>query len=579
MKRKRLYSVKKFFMIASVALVFPFAILSVYFALHTIRVSEEMAASANRNALYLYQQELSTNLEQLEQSMAQSWAQDWKYQKLRFELDDIDAHESTRIILEAYKVTQSVYPCVGAMAIYSPANGLCRCIYDNSYSHDLREDIKKYVEETDFSRDSVEWYVRRIDDKWFMVRVLGLSNAYSVCFVDIDLGPKITVSEPMPSYLVYFDGNMEALNETEVFKNVDLDTKDSYYIRKIAGENFMIVHMPLGYGNITMAYIARYSGFGHMTISQMFAVTFTFLMLLLVPLVYYIVIRIFFRPLSEFIYSIHKSRDENMHPKLSYTGELVELNEFSDTFNDMMEEIEKLKIDSYEQEMAKQKAEFQYLQQQLKPHFYLNFLKTLYGIIQLRHTDKAQQMILGVSEYIRYTFRNNSVLVPLSEEIHQVENYVYIQQASIATRVILNVEIPDEAMNAYVPVMSIQTFVENSFKYAVCADRNLEIGISASIIQAESEVYLEIGIQDNGNGFPEDILDKYTGGRNQESVDGTSTGIHNIKQRLEIIYQSRAGITCMNNYQGALCELIIPLQTKQAPEDAQEVSDECIDRG
>ncbi len=84
MHDRKLYSVKKFFLISGVILLLPFATLSVYFALHTIQSSEEMVASANRNALYLYQQELSSNLEQLELLIAQSWAQDWDYKKLRF---------------------------------------------------------------------------------------------------------------------------------------------------------------------------------------------------------------------------------------------------------------------------------------------------------------------------------------------------------------------------------------------------------------------------------------------------------------------------------------------------------------
>ena len=124
MHDRKLYSVKKFFLISGVILLLPFATLSVYFALHTIQSSEEMVASANRNALYLYQQELSSNLEQLELLIAQSWAQDWDYKKLRFQQEAIDAHESTRKILESYKTIQSVYSCVGSMAVYSKANDL-----------------------------------------------------------------------------------------------------------------------------------------------------------------------------------------------------------------------------------------------------------------------------------------------------------------------------------------------------------------------------------------------------------------------------------------------------------------------
>lgn len=572
MKDRKLYPVKTFFLIASVILILPFAALSVYFALHTVSESKKMVASANRSALHLYQQELSSNLEQLEQYLVQNWAQDWRHRMLQYEQNAIDAHESTRDILESYKAIQSVYSCVGSMAIYSQANQLCRCTYYNEYSHDLRQAVKAYVEKINFEESVGEWYVDRIDGEWFLVRVVGLSNAYSVCFVDLQLGSAIEYQEEImnPTYLVYLNDSMEVLNREEQIEGIrfDIDHDEYYSFAKYAGDNFMVVQVPLGYGEITMAYIMKYSGFGQMTVGQMFAVALTFLMLLLVPLVYYIVCKIFFGPLNAFIQSMHESRKGNIPPRLLYTGSLEELNEFSDTFNSMMKEIEKLKIDSYERELAKQKAEFQYLQQQLKPHFYLNCLKTLYGIIQLKHMDKAQKMILGVSEYIRYTFRNNSILVQLAEEVHQVENYVQIQQASIATKVILNIEIPADTEQAYVPIMCIQTFVENSFKYGVCSDRNLEIRISADIIHADEESYLDISIQDNGQGFSEEVLDEMSGNKVRYE-DGTATGIRNIKQRLEIFYQSRAGITCMNNYQGALCELIIPLEMEPELEKMQ----------
>ena len=293
MHDRKLYSVKTFFLISGFILLLPFATLSVYFALHTIQSSEEMVASANRNALYLYQQELSSNLEQLELLIAQSWAQDWDYQKLRFQQKAIDAHESTRKILESYKTIQSVYSCVGSMAIYSKANNLCRCVYYDNYSHDLREDIKKYVADIDFAEDSKTWYTQKIRDKWFLVRILGTVDAYSACLVDIDLGPAFTYKELLssPAYLIYFNQQMEPMNEKDLLGDTHLtfNDKNYYYAERISGNNYMVVHIPLGYGMVTMAYIAQYSGFRHMTFFQMFAVLLTFLMLLLIPFVYYII--------------------------------------------------------------------------------------------------------------------------------------------------------------------------------------------------------------------------------------------------------------------------------------------------
>ena len=54
-----------------------------------------------------------------------------------------------------------------------------------------------------------------------------------------------------------------------------------------------------------------------------------------------------------------------------------ELEQVNETLEVMVSEIKKQKLLFYEQTIEKQKAQLQYLQLQLKPHFYLNGLKTL----------------------------------------------------------------------------------------------------------------------------------------------------------------------------------------------------------
>ena len=73
----------------------------------------------------------------------------------------------------------------------------------------------------------------------------------------------------------------------------------------------------------------------------------------------------------------------------------------------MVSEIEKQKMLSYEETIEKQKAQMQYLQLQLKPHFYLNGLKTLNALTLARDWEKSQELILHISEQmcIRYSVK------------------------------------------------------------------------------------------------------------------------------------------------------------------------------
>lgn len=69
------------------------------FDFYSLRLLNREIASANRNALFLYQEQLEADLSQIETSMAQDWAQNWNYQKLKYKLDPLDVHLNTLSIV------------------------------------------------------------------------------------------------------------------------------------------------------------------------------------------------------------------------------------------------------------------------------------------------------------------------------------------------------------------------------------------------------------------------------------------------------------------------------------------------
>ena len=79
------------------------------------------------------------------------------------------------------------------------------------------------------------------------------------------------------------------------------------------------------------------------------------------------------------------------------------------TFNRMLDRIEKLKIDVYEEKLSKQKAELKHLQLQLKPHFFLNALNIIHSLAQLGDCAKIQELIQYLTNYFRYVFRTTLI--------------------------------------------------------------------------------------------------------------------------------------------------------------------------
>ncbi len=564
-KEKSIFiSSKLFFSLASLIIIIPLIFLIIFFDFYTIHVLNREVGSANKNTLFLYYQKLDSDLEQIELLLAQSWAQNWKFQRLQYHLEPLEAHTDTLDILNQNKETLSLYKSIGALYIYSSPNGICRGAYNTSYSYDMKESMQKYIQSINYTNVSGAWYTDTIAGKNFLIRVLGLNDAFSVCMIDFDriVSPSQSGNFSFePGYLIYYSEFGVPLNNENFLKETGLSLQpdDDSVIKKGNSGNYFVVSQPMKYGNLSMLYITPYRGsIYHMDTAQQIALFSSILALLIIPVIYYIAARFYFTPLGTAIDTMKKIRSGNLDLKLSQNVFIREFKDFNWTFNSMMDEIKVLKIHTYEHLLDKQKAELQYMQLQLKPHFYLNCLKTLYGMIQRLKNEKAQQMILRISDYIRYTFRDNSTLISLDMELNQVKNYYDILQSSTAKTAKLIISIPDELKKTLVPLLCIQTFVENSFKYAIVPEQELMIQISIHVLTTEDGHYLNINIQDNGPGFSEEFLKLFNCPADRTHTSDQHIGIYNLRQRLELLYGNQAGLICMNNPMGALAEILLP---------------------
>lgn len=156
----------------------------------------------------------------------------------------------------------------------------------------------------------------------------------------------------------------------------------------------------------------------------------------------------------------------------------------------------------------------------------------------------------------------------LKAEIAFVKNYVDLQKHVTGRQVFCEVQAPKETEDWMVPVLCIQTFVENSVKYARFGSVQvpLEILVTADVLVTEEGRFLDLNIQDNGQGYPEEILEEI----NKNTDKGSrSVGINNIKRRCRLLYGERAEYY-FTNQDGAMSELILPEEKK---------NNECIISG
>lgn len=241
-----------------------------------------------------------------------------------------------------------------------------------------------------------------------------------------------------------------------------------------------------------------------------------------------------------------------------------ELQDANETLNTMVLEIKHQKTFSYEQTIEKQRAQMQYLQLQLKPHFYLNGLKTLNVLAMNKDSEKMQELIMNLSYHLRYLLQVEQEFVPVTAEIDYVKNYVELKKNMTGRPFSITWNIGDDIRDFYVPTLCIQTFVENSFKYAKLGNATfeLQIEISVDVLETEDGRFLDIRVQDNGAGYPETILQEINDMPKENSV---SVGINNLKRRCTLLYKGEAEYYFCND-EGAVSELILPEKRKMQGE-------------
>lgn len=302
----------------------------------------------------------------------------------------------------------------------------------------------------------------------------------------------------------------------------------------------------------------------YMNIQSLVLVLLIFILIALEYRLYRWIRRELLVPLRQTTDEMVKIGEGNMDLRIGTTSDFEELQHMIETINRMTDEIRKQKMISYEQTIEKQQAQMQYLTLQLKPHFYLNGLKTLNVLAINGENEKLQDMILKLSVHLRYLLQAEQQLVPLEDEIACVNNYAELRCSTTERAMKIDWQIDVRQKEWRVPNLCIQTFVENSFKYAQLesAQRELIIQIRIQELTTEDGIFLDLYICDNGEGYPAEVLEMI----NQPCVKNSRcVGINNLKRRCDILYGKKFEY-CFGNDPGAMSNLILPWECSEVKE-------------
>jgi sensor histidine kinase YesM len=182
-------------------------------------------------------------------------------------------------------------------------------------------------------------------------------------------------------------------------------------------------------------------------------------------------------------------------------------------------------------EKVQLKSELQLLKAQVNPHFLLNTLNNLYGLILEKENDDAAEVVLKLSGLMRYLLESNKKeLVSLKNEISFIEDYIKLEGIRASTPLQINFDKELDRDDAEVIPMLLIPFVENIFKHAhTDTDQGSFARIKLFLKGNELKFYTE-------NTFREESL-----------KNSTKVGLKNLEQRLQLAYPNHYALNIQQN--------------------------------
>jgi len=173
---------------------------------------------------------------------------------------------------------------------------------------------------------------------------------------------------------------------------------------------------------------------------------------------------------------------------------------------------------------ALQLAELRLLKSQLNPHFLFNALNTIRSLVA-DHPARAQDAVTRLANTLRYTLNSSQdELVTLAQELEIVKDYLELESMRFEERLRVELDIPADVRSVGIPVMLLQTVVENAIKHGIA---ELPDGGILRIRAALEDGALAINVENPRPTTPS--------GAAHEGV-----GLRNSAERLRLLFGGRA---------------------------------------
>ncbi|MCM8710046.1 histidine kinase [Clostridium sp. SYSU_GA19001] len=561
----------RFKLISGVIIVMiPLITLLIYNNFYAIDVIHNQVAESNKNMMSLYMGQIDAGLDNIDSYLNRLLVSDQNLQILQYTTDENQYNIAEYSLSERISKDVTLSKNIDTIFVYPTAKQILVQSYNSGTTDYERSSVSDYLSNLFIrNKDSVEiynkgWYVEKINEQYYLFRIMKYDDIYVGAWVSMKklLIPLrlINLGENGASLLVNSDGQVMLSSNKIEDKNIELNKSLENYYLTGTNNQYMVIGEKSSKGDFSLvAVVPNEKILEKLPLLQKIVTYIAITSVLLVPLCLLFVRKNVLIPLNKLLKAMKRIKNGDIDTRINPEKTSVEFLTVNETFNKMMDEIKHLRISVYEERINKQKIELEQLKLQINPHFFMNSLNIIYNLAKMKDFKLIQEMTVCLVNYFRYIFNTNSMLVPIKDELEHIRNYLRIQEMRFPNQFTYKINVPYNLLYIFIPQLMIQTFVENTIKYAFSMESAIELLINIDLIEKESDKYIKIIVKDTGKGFSQEILKVLNSGNMVIDDNGKHIGIWNIKRRLELLYSGGAKIKFYNaDSQGAVVEIILP---------------------
>ena len=252
-------------------------------------------------------------------------------------------------------------------------------------------------------------------------------------------------------------------------------------------------------------------------------------------------------PLSQLVDKMSFVRDGEFTQYMPVSG-TEEIKELAVTYNIMLDDIKKYIDQLIQTQKEQRQSEIKALQMQINPHYIYNTLASIKWLVYQNNQEKTVKTIDAFIQLLRNTISNSDEFITVDKELENLHHYVSINQTRYGDAVQVEYYVSPDCGKCLLPKMILQPFIENAFFHAFPSGM---CGTIEIFIKRRDSI-LEIKVADDGVGMDSDTATRAVG-QDLSKEHYSGIGVHNVHERLQLLYGEDYGIQIESRKQRGTC--------------------------